>query len=770
MNTLKESAGIIALSLHTVCLGTAGLPGDWQTRQTPVSTHLTAVASAPGQLVAVSHGGTILISPDGTFWNAVPYGGSGDFHCATFAKGTYVVGGSFECMLAVSFDGVNWTPVQSTLGQQAYFGVAYGGGRFVAVGRGGLIVPTRIQSSTNGFDWQPANVPPTTNTLRAVTFGNGKYIAVGERGTILTSPDAITWTLQISGTEHLLRSVIFTGREFLAGGDSSILLTSEDGISWLTVPFSSFDVRALATSGTAVVGVGGLGAEGRLQSSVDGLSWSGAPEGFATRLNAITHYTLGKFFAVGNSGLIIESGAVANSPVNAWTRNTNGYWHDHTAWSLGHVPSWADTRIVFTNAGSKTLEINATTTREYPDSLRIRELLFNWQDEGTTRTLLLNNAGWEVPLKIDQGLRLWPGIKLVSINSAIESAGLQLSSDAIFSDTRAWFTGLVTIGMYAPANVVQSNGIFAAASLSLAGFPTGTWTQYGGTNETVRLTVGTSYDLYDGLVRASRIDVRGPFRQSGGSVEVFELAADQYDLSGGTLLSSNVWINPGPAGQPTPGFTHSAGEHHVEGSLNIHGPYMLRGGLLSARRIVIFGTLSLDGGGLSNNAVEIYSGRIIGHGSYQLGTIAPLLNTALDFGGGGLVLRFQDSSTIPWTNDSSLTITNWTGGNDQLFIGHNQTGLTAAQLTRIRFANPSGFSPGLYSARITPTGEVVPVPRFIIYQRSANELLLDWPEGYRLWTATNVAGPYSLITNTISPYKASYHTDPQRFFILRNEK
>src|SRR6185503_11861070 len=139
-------------------------------------------------------------------------------------------------------------------------------------------------------------------------------------------------------------------------------------------------------------------------------------------------------------------------------------------------------------------------------------------------------------------------------------------------------------GMYAPANVVQSNGVFTAASLSLAGFATGTWTQYGGTNETVRLRVGTSYDLYDGFVTASRIEVGGPFRQFGGAVEVIELVADQYNLSGGTLLSSNVWVNPGAAGHPT-GFTHSAGEHHVEGNVEVQGTYMLRGGLLSARRI-----------------------------------------------------------------------------------------------------------------------------------------------------------------------------------------
>jgi hypothetical protein len=52
--------------------------------------------------------------------------------------------------------------------------------------------------------------------------------------------DAITRTVQFSGTAHLLHSVIFTGRGFLAGGESSTL-TSGDGLSWVTVPFTFFE-------------------------------------------------------------------------------------------------------------------------------------------------------------------------------------------------------------------------------------------------------------------------------------------------------------------------------------------------------------------------------------------------------------------------------------------------------------------------------------------------------------------------------------------------
>ncbi|HKQ40202.1 MAG TPA: hypothetical protein VJ063_19170 [Verrucomicrobiae bacterium] len=685
------NAAVPALILTTTCLGMAGLPGDWQIRETPVATHLTAVASAPGQLIAVGHAATILASGNGSAWDVVPYTGSGDFHCVTFAKGLYVAGGTLDCLLASSSDGVNWTTTQTTTGQHGHFGVTYGGGRFVTVGRGGLFVPTRILNSTNGIDWQPADVPPTTNILRAVTFGNGKYVAVGDNGTILTSADATTWTSQISGTDYLLRSVMFTGREFLAGGDSSTLLTSDDGISWVSVPHSSFDVRGLATCGTAVVKAGGQPSEGWVEASTNGLSWSGYSEVFPSRLNAVIHFALGKFFAVGNNALIVESGAVANAPVNVWTSSTNGYWHEGP-WSLGHVPSWADQSIVLPNGAGRTLEINSATTRDYPDSLRIRELLV-----GAFLRLFLNNAGWSVPLKMDQPLRLPRTVSLLSINSAIEGTEIDIGGQAIFADTHALFTGKVGVGFFDEATVIQSNGNFAAASMRI---DSGSWTQCGGTNELLSMSVtrGCAYSLF---------------------------------------------------------------------GLSPHSPSP-RNGTLSAGTIEIIGELRLTGGVVSNTLMYFDTGALKARGTYDLGRLEVNFGV-LDFQNAGTVLHFQDSHAVSWSSPSLVVVTNWTSGSDQLFIGHNQAGLTAAQLSRIRFANPGGFSPGLYSARILSTGEVVPVPRLVSYQRSANGLVLNWPQGYRLLTATNVAGPYSLITNAISPYTASYHTDPQRFFIIGNE-
>jgi hypothetical protein len=47
---------------------------------------------------------------------------------------------------------------------------------------------------------------------------------------------------------------------------------------------------------------------------------------------------------------------------------------------------------------------------------------------------------------------------------------------------------------------------------------------------------------------------------------------------------------------------------------------------------------------------------------------------------------------------------------DQIFFGSDSTALTQAQLSQIKFANPSGFNPGTYSAALLNNGELVAVP------------------------------------------------------------
>jgi hypothetical protein len=77
------------------------------------------------------------------------------------------------------------------------------------------------------------------------------------------------------------------------------------------------------------------------------------------------------------------------------------------------------------------------------------------------------------------------------------------------------------------------------------------------------------------------------------------------------------------------------------------------------------------------------------------------------------VLRFADSSLVPWAPAVLLTIQNWSGslnggGAQQVFFGTSASGLTGQQLGEVQFLNPAGLPSGTYPARILSTGEVVP--------------------------------------------------------------
>src|SRR5213075_3503771 len=169
MNKGTLKIGILALILSIGLHVMAGLPGNWEFRDSHFSGILNGVASAPGQLIAVGSGTAILRSDDVINWTRVPFNpGNGDFYCVTFGNGLYVAGGTFGCLMAISSDGINWSRIQSTGSIDANFGVTFARGRFVAVGRGTSPVPNcRLITSTNGIDWENV-VRPTTNTLRAI--------------------------------------------------------------------------------------------------------------------------------------------------------------------------------------------------------------------------------------------------------------------------------------------------------------------------------------------------------------------------------------------------------------------------------------------------------------------------------------------------------------------------------------------------------------------------------------------------------------------------
>ncbi len=55
---------------------------------------------------------------------------------------------------------------------------------------------------------------------------------VGTNGVIVTSPDGVTVTQQVSHTSRALNAVTFGADRFVAAGGDRVVDTSVDGITW----------------------------------------------------------------------------------------------------------------------------------------------------------------------------------------------------------------------------------------------------------------------------------------------------------------------------------------------------------------------------------------------------------------------------------------------------------------------------------------------------------------------------------------------------------
>src|SRR5437899_12177740 len=97
----------------------------------------------------------------------------------------FVAVGNFGTFLS-SDDAVAWTTRHS--GFTILYGVAYGGGAFVAVGFPATGFSTML-TSADGINWTE-RTPGSVQTLRGAAYGNGTFVTVGEQATILQSaPD-----------------------------------------------------------------------------------------------------------------------------------------------------------------------------------------------------------------------------------------------------------------------------------------------------------------------------------------------------------------------------------------------------------------------------------------------------------------------------------------------------------------------------------------------------------------------------------------------------
>ena len=355
---------------------------------------------------------------------------------------------------------------------------------------------------------------------------------------------------------------------------------------------------------------------------------------------------------------------------------------------------------------------------------------------------------------------------------------------------------LVAGGSYSLADGVLFCGVYVGPGCSFS--------QSGGLQFNGGITLAGTYVLHGpkaayfylsgGQLLTTGISVNlGFFTQTGGTNLVSGNitlsgmgygASHHYSLSDGQLSESNLTVSAGPAGAS---FDQTGGTHSITNQLLIYGQlasaFNLRAGSLTVPNITIGrgGIFHHIGGALTNSGTltlalgtwdEQTTGQLLG--SLLLGYdtqnyYSGATNSTLSFPSNSCVLRFADSGALAWTNNTTLFVEGWNGalsggGKHQLFFGSNSSGLNPAQLRQILFHNPAGNA-GMYPAAILASGEVVPRPSLGI-QTSNASLVLNWAGSWALESATNVLGPYQVLTNAQSTYQAPL-TAPRRYFRLR---
>jgi hypothetical protein len=289
------------------------------------------------------------------------------------------------------------------------------------------------------------------------------------------------------------------------------------------------------------------------------------------------------------------------------------------------------------------------------------------------------------------------------------------------------------------------------------------------------LTV-TQYVSYAGSPFASFTQSAGTNMIAGG----LSLYSTTYSLDGGGLLqTSNTLISTGAAAQGAFNsgglFQHQSGTHNVTGMLSINpgSKYYINGGSLSVGQMLMQGLLAI---GNTNGTLTVSCSGLfdlgglvqVQVGAHHLGSLRLTGNSSLNFGNGSATVNFDSGSSIGWSNAVSLVISNWNNsGNVHIFFGSNASGLSASQLAQIQFSNPGSYPPGNYGAQLLSTGELVPVAQPTLQSaRYGSALVLTWPSGYQLLSATNVNGPYTPVSGATSPQTNSF-LKPREFFRLQ---
>lgn len=228
---------------------------------------LCDIAYGKGRFVAV--GGGIFLTLDGKDWRKVAEP-KGRTPVVAFGDGVFVAGHSEEFL--VSSDGEKWeqgAKIQFNGGIH-FRRCAFGNHRFVLIADSNPTGKHQVNCRCITPDGRSVTEFQTeTPSVHGIAFGVGRFVVVGEGGVRESSTDGQHWDHPSKEPGEDFFDIIWDGRQFIVGG-APHAYTSPDGIIWTKhekrIPCSLF---CGTVDGPHIGGTG----RGILWHSDDGLNW-----------------------------------------------------------------------------------------------------------------------------------------------------------------------------------------------------------------------------------------------------------------------------------------------------------------------------------------------------------------------------------------------------------------------------------------------------------------------------------------------------------------
>lgn len=251
-------------------------------------------------------------------WTAGNFGTGESYNAVAYGDGKFIaVGDSGD--VAVSTDGFTWT--SSTIANRNLSAIAYGNNMFVCCGEG------YAYTSSDGTTWS-SEIYLGTSNVTGICYSGDKWVCVTDTQTTYYSSDASTWTTGSVGTSDTLHGVSYGNGYYIAtgGGAGGTIYTSTTGTGtrWARYVPSSYQGTNNMMSSAYGNGVWVCVAEtSHVYTSSNATNWTGRPiTGHSENLYFIV-FQDGFFYAVGGSGVLLcSTDGTSWTYLNSGTSNT----------------------------------------------------------------------------------------------------------------------------------------------------------------------------------------------------------------------------------------------------------------------------------------------------------------------------------------------------------------------------------------------------------------------------------------------------------------